>query len=229
MTTGLRIETRGRLPEEDDMSAISVIGSGGIAAAVGGLATKAGHAVEIISRDPARAQALADQIGGGATAGVFGAVPAGDLVLLAVPYSVVLGAVEQYGQALAGKILIDPTNPVANDLKSFVTPADTFGAQEIVRTAPADAIVVKAFNNQFSHILAACPVEGRPLDVLLAGDDAAAKAAVSAFVVSLGLRPLDVGPLPMARTLEHFCLLSLGLMTHAVKNTNFALGVDLSA
>ena len=47
--------------------------------------------------------------------------------------------------------------------------------------------------------------------------------------MSLGLRPLDVGPLPMARTLEHFCLLSLGLMTHAVKNTNFALGVDLSA
>ncbi len=229
MATGLRLERRGQPPEEDDMSPISIIGSGGIAAAVGGLAANAGHAVEIISRDPARAEALAKRIGGGATAGVFGAVPAGDLVLLAIPYSFVLGAVEQYGQALGGKILVDPTNPVATDLKSFVTPADTFGAQEIVRTAPADAIVIKAFNNQFSHILAAGPVEGRPLDVPLAGDDAAAKAPVSAFIVSLGLRPLDVGPLPMARTLENFCLLSLGLMTHAVKNTNFALGVDLSA
>ena len=45
------------------MSAISIIGSGGMAAAIGGLAAKAGHTVEVMSRDPAKARALAEQVG----------------------------------------------------------------------------------------------------------------------------------------------------------------------
>ena len=133
--------------------------------------------------------------------------------------------VKQYGEALAGKLLIDITNPINSDFTDFVTPEDSFGAQEIVKAAPADADVVKAFNTQFSHILAG-PVEGHPLDVFLAGDDAQAKARVSAFIESLGLRPMDTGQLPMARTLEHLALLSLGLVAHSVKNTNFSLGVS---
>jgi len=149
------------------------------------------------------------------------------MVILAVPYAAVLDVVTRYGAALAGKLLVDITNPVAPDLKSFVAPADSFGAQEIVKAAPANAIIVKAFNAQFSHVLAAGPVGGHPVDVFLAGDDAPAKARVTAFIDSLGLRPMDVGPLPMARTLEHFALLSLGLMTHALNHTNFTLGVSL--
>src|SRR6202162_3321932 len=146
--------------------------------------------------------------------------------MLAVPYSAVLDVVKQYGEALAGKLLVDITNPVASDYTSFVTPEDSFGAQEIAEAAPANADIVKAFNTQFSHVLAAGPVEGHPLDVFLAGDDAQAKARVSAFIESLGLRPMDTGPLPMARTLEHACLLSLGLLAHSVKHTNFSLGVS---
>jgi len=209
------------------MSKISIIGSGGMAAAIGGLAAKAGHAVEVMSRDPAKARALAEQVGAGATTGTFGAAPAGDIVILAVPYAVVLDVVKPYGEKLAGKLLVDITNPINSDFTGFVTPEDSFGAQEIAKSAPADADVVKAFNTQFSHVLAAGSVEGRPLDVFLAGDDAQAKARVAAFIESLGLRPMDVGPLPMARTLEHFALLSLGLMTHSLKHTNFALGVSL--
>jgi predicted dinucleotide-binding enzyme len=135
--------------------------------------------------------------------------------------------VKQYGEELAGKLLVDITNPINSDFTDFVTPEDSFGAQEIAKAAPADADVVKAFNTQFSHVLAAGPVEGHPLDVFIAGDDAQAKARVSAFVESLGLRPMDTGPLLMARTLEHVCLLSLGLMAHSVKHTNFAIGVSL--
>ena len=56
--------------------------------------------------------------------------------------------------------------------------------------------------------------------------EAEAKARVSAFIESLGLRPMDTGQLPMARTLEHLALLSLGLVAHSVKNTNFSLGVS---
>ena len=207
------------------MSTISIIGSGGMAAAIGGLAAKAGHTVEVMSRDAAKARALAEQIGAGATTGTFGAAPAGDIVILAVPYSAVLDVVKQYGEALAGKLLVDITNPVAPDLTSFVTPEDSFGAQEIAKAAPADAQVVKAFNTQFSHVLTAGPVEGHPLDVFLAGDEA--KAGVSAFVESLGLRPMDTGPLLMARALEHARMLTLGLLTHSIKHTNFSIGVSL--
>lgn len=210
-----------------EISTISIIGSGEMAAAIGGLAARAGHTVEVMSRDAGKARALAKQVGAGATTGTFGAAPAGDIVILAVPYSAALEVVKQYGEALAGKLLVDITNPVASDHTSFVTPGDSFGAQEIAKAAPANAVVVKAFNTQFSHVLAAGSVEGHPLDVFIAGDDAQAKARVSAFIQSLGLRPMDTGALPMARTLEHVCLLSLGLLTHSVKHTNFSIGVSL--
>ena len=198
-----------------------------MAAAIGGLAAEAGHTVEVMSRDRAKAQALAEQIGAGATAGGFGAAPAGDIVILAVPYAVVLDVVKQYGEELAGKLLVDITNPINSDFTGFVTPEGSFGAQEIAKAAPADADIVKAFNAQFSHILAAGPIDGHPLDVFLAGDDAQAKARVAAFIESLGMRPMDTGTLPMARTLEHFALLSLGLVRHSVNHTKFALGVSL--
>lgn len=207
------------------MSTISLIGSGGMAAAIGGLAAKAGYRVEVVSRDAAKARALAESIGLDATTGTFGTVPAGELVILAVPYSAVLEVVEQYGEALAGKVLIDITNPIQPDFSGFLTPDDSFGAREIAKVAPADAKIVKAFNTQASHVLAARPSAGPPLDVFLAGDDALAKTRVSAFVQSLGLRSLDVGSLTMARTLEHACMLWLGLMAHSIHNGNFSISV----
>jgi 8-hydroxy-5-deazaflavin:NADPH oxidoreductase len=57
---------------------------------------------------------------------------------------------------------------------------------------------VKAFNTIFGHVLA----QDRNMDALIASDDAAAKASVSAFIESLGLRPLDAGGLAMAYWLE---------------------------
>lgn len=209
------------------MSTISIIGSGGMAAAIGGLAARAGHIVEVMNRDAAKAQALAGQIGAGATAGTFGTTPAGDIVILAVPYSAVLEVLKQYGEKLAGKLLIDITNPIKPDFSGFLTPEGSFGALEIARAAPADADIVKAFNTQFSHVLAVGAVKDHLLDVFIAGDNVQAKARVSAFIASLGLRPLDTGPLFMARPLEHACMLCLGLMTHSVRHTNFSIGVSL--
>lgn len=209
------------------MSTITLIGSGGMAKAIGHLAGNAGHAVEVMSRDPDNARALAEQLGAGATAGTFGAIPAGDIVILALPYSAVLGVLKRYGQALAGKLLVDITNPVGADFTSFVTPDESFGAKEIVNAAPADAQVIKAFNTLFSHVLSAGSIDGHTLDVFIAGDDSHAKERVSTFIESLGLRPWDTGSLLMARTLEHVCLLSLGLMTHSIKHTRFEIGVRL--
>ena len=82
-------------------------------------------------------------------------------------------------------------------------------------------------NTLYSHVLAAGPADGRLVDVFIAGDDAQAKARVSAFIESLGLRPWDAGDLPMARVLENAGLLELGLIAHSVKHANFSLGVSI--
>ncbi len=135
--------------------------------------------------------------------------------------------VSEYGDALDGKVIVDITNPITPDAKGFVTPEGSSGAQEIAKAAPAGAHVVKAFNTLFSGVLAAGSAEGHPLDVFIAGDDAQAKAQVSAFIESLGLRPMDAGELPMARALENVALMQLGLVANSVKHTNFALGVNI--
>jgi hypothetical protein len=66
------------------MSSISIIGSGNMASAIGALAVKGGNAVEVIGRNAAKAAALARALGNGATAGTWGAAPAGEIVILAV-------------------------------------------------------------------------------------------------------------------------------------------------
>ena len=202
---------------------ISIIGLGTYARAIGTRAVEGGNAVEVIGRDAAKAKDLAAALGGGSTAGTFGTAPVGDIVILAVPYASAVSVVAQYGDALAGKVIIDISNTfAAADDTELVTPGGSSGAQEIAKAVPASAHVVKAFNTVFGHILG----QGSPLDVLFAGDDARAKASVSAFIESLGLRPLDAGGLEMAHWLEGAGLLMMGLAGHGM-GFNIALGVDL--
>jgi predicted dinucleotide-binding enzyme len=207
------------------MSSITIIGLGTMAGALAARALAAGNAVEIVGRDPAKTEETAAALGGGATAGTFGTTPAGDLVILAVPYAGAVPVVARYGDALAGKVVIDVSNTSTADATGLVTPDGTSGAQEIAKAAPASAHVVKAFNTVFGHILAL----GGPLDVLLAGDDAPAKAGVSAFIESLGLRPLDAGGLEMARWLEGAGVLMISLARNGVGDFDFSLGINLPA
>jgi predicted dinucleotide-binding enzyme len=205
------------------MSTISIIGAGNMATAIAGRIAKAGHTVEVVNRDPAKARALADKLGTGATTGTYGAAPKGDIVILAVPYAGAAAAVADFGDALDGKVVIDIANPVAPDLSGLVTPSGSSGAQETARGLPAGAHVVKAFNTIFGHVLA----KGGRLDAFIAADDAEAKARVSAFLESLGLRPLDVGGLHMAQTLEALGLMMIGLAKNGAGTWDFAMNVEI--
>lgn len=205
------------------MSTISIIGSGGMAAAVGGRIAKAGYTVEVVSRDPAKAQALADTLASGAITGTYGATPAGEIVILAVPYTHALAVLADFGKALGGKVIIDITNPVASDLSGLVTPHGSSGAQEIAKVVPASAHVVKAFNTLFGHVL----TKDKRLDAFIAADDAHAKASVSTLLESLGLRPLDVGNLQMAQSLEWLGLMMIGLAKNGAGTWDIAINVDL--
>ena len=203
------------------MATISIIGSGNMATAIGTRAAKHGHTVELMSRDTAKAQALADQIGNGATVGTYGARPAGDIVIVAVLYAGAVDVVTHYGDALAGKILVDITNPFNADASGVVTTPGDSVSQQIAAVAPEGAHVVKAFNTIFGGVLA----EDKPMDAFFAGDSAEAKAQVAAFLESLGMRPLDAGALEMAHALEWAGILLVGLAGNGA-GFDVALGID---
>jgi predicted dinucleotide-binding enzyme len=205
------------------MSTISIIGSGTMATAVAGRIAKAGHTVEVVNRDAAKARELAGKLAGKAITGTYGAAPAGDIVILAVPYGSVAAVVADFGDALGGKVIIDLANPVNADMTGLVTPAGSSGAQETAKRLPADVHVVKAFNTIFGHVLA----KGGRLDAFIAADDAETKARVSTFLESLGLRPLDVGGLNMAQTLEALGLLMIGLAKNGAGSWDIAVKVDI--
>jgi predicted dinucleotide-binding enzyme len=202
---------------------ISIIGAGGMAAAIAGRTIKAGHTVEVIVRDPSRAQAFADRLGAGVTTGTYGAAPKGEIVILAVPYGSAASVVADFGAALAGKVVIDITNPIAPDLSGLISPSGSSGAQETARGLPAGAHIVKALNTLFGPVLA----KGGRLDAFIAGDDGAAKAGVAAYLDSLGLRPLDIGALHMAQTLESLGLLMIGLAKNGAGSFDIAMHVDI--
>jgi len=188
---------------------------------IGTLAVSGGNTVEVMGRDQSKAADLAKALGGSATTGEWGTAPAGDIVIVALLYEAVVPVVAQYADALAGKIIVDISNPFNPEADGLATREDTSIAQEAAKAVPASASVFKAFNTIFRHVLE----NGRPLDVFIAGDNAQAKASVEAFIESLGLRPLDVGGLKMAHWLEGAGLIVMGLARHGLGNWDLALGV----
>jgi len=154
------------------MSSISIIGTGNMARTIGTLAVAGGNTVEVMGRDQSKAADLARALGGGATTGEWGTVPAGDIVIVAVLYDSVVPVVAEYGDALAA----GPSSTSATLQfrgRWLATREDTSIAQEVAKAAPASASVFKAFNTIFRHVLE----KGRPLGVFIAGDNVQAKRA----------------------------------------------------
>jgi predicted dinucleotide-binding enzyme len=203
-------------------STISIIGSGKMATAIGTRAAKYGHTIELMSRNTVKAQALAEQIGNGATVGTYGARPTGDIVIVAVLYAGAVDVVTHYGDALAGKILVDITNPFNADASGLVTTAGNSVSQQIAAIAPEGAHVVKAFNTIFGGVIA----DDKPVDVFFAGDGAEAKASVATFAESMAMRPLDAGGLEMTHALEWAGILLVGLANNGA-GFDLALGTEV--
>src|SRR3954454_11194986 len=104
------------------MSSITLIGTGNMARTIGTLAVAGGNTVEVMGRDQSKADRLAEALGGGATAGKWGAVPAGDIVITALLYAGVVPVVAEFGDALADKVIVDMSNPVNADATGLVSP-----------------------------------------------------------------------------------------------------------
>ncbi len=199
---------------------ITIIGTGNMGRGIGTRALAGGNNVTLVGHRPGEAENLAAELQGAAQGGAsVRAAPAGapladDVIVLAVPYTAAASVVQRYGDQLAGKIVVDITNPVDFSTMSPAVAPGTSGAEEIAKGVPAGTNVVKAFNTTFAGTLVAGQVAGQPLDVFIAGDDAEAKASISQLVASAGLRAVDVGPLQRARQLE-----ALGLLHMVVQST----------
>jgi len=194
------------------MEQVTIIGSGNMARAIAIRMLAARHSVQILGRNGQKTRDLVESLGAGAQGGGEGAAIEGGIVFLAVPYGEGKNTVLVYGEALAGKVVVDISNPV--DLSTFdrlLVPTGSSAVEEIARHASTDAHVVKAFNTCLAKPLEAGTVAGLPLDVFIAGDSEQAKVKVSAVVAASGLRPIDVGPLRRARELEAMMLLVMSL------------------
>lgn len=191
---------------------VTIVGAGNMGRGIGTRLVAGGHEVEIVDRDPGQARALADELGGSATALEAGEPFGGDVVVFALYYPGIKDAVREYSDRLAGKVVVDITNPVNTETwDDLATPAGTSSAEEIAELVPQGTPVVKAFNTTFAPTLVAGEVGGQQLDVLIAGDDDDAKRKVEELVSDGGLRPLDVGPLRRARQLEQLGFLHISV------------------
>lgn len=191
---------------------VTIIGAGNMGRAIGTRAVSGGHEVEIVDRDPGDAQRLAEELGGSATALEPGAPFGGEVVVFALYYPGIKDAVREYGDRLAGKVVVDVSNPVDTETGDrLVTTPGTSAAEELAQLVPQGTQVVKAFNTTFAGTLVAGEVAGQQLDVLIAGDDDDAKRKVSQLASDGGLRPIDTGPLTRAQQLEQVGFLHMAL------------------
>lgn len=208
----------------------TIIGAGNMAGGIGTRFVAGGESVTLVNRDTAKAQETAQQVQAAAEKGAtvstapFGSPIRDEVVVLALPYSALAEVVRQYAPQLAGKIVIDITNPLNATYDDLATPPGSSAAEEVATLVP-HARVVKAFNTTFAGTLVAGQVAGEPLDVFIAGDDADAKARVAQLVRAGGLRPLDVGPLKRARQLEGLGLLHI--TEQFTLNTGFGSAVKI--
>ncbi len=175
------------------MAHLSIIGTGNMGQAIASVAGKGGHTVQLLASSDTDTQVT------------------GEIVVLAVPYPAVGEVIAQRGESLAGKIVVDITNPLNFEtFDSLVVASDGSAAAEIAAALPQSR-VLKAFNTNFAGTLTAGAVGSLTTTVLIAGDDADAKSTLAGIVTSGELNAIDAGPLKRARELEAVGFLQLTL------------------
>jgi 8-hydroxy-5-deazaflavin:NADPH oxidoreductase len=187
---------------------VSIIGTGKMGQAIANVSTKGGHRVELLGKDdPAT----------------------GDIVVLAVPHSAMHDLLQQRSGSLAGKVVVDISNPVDfATFDSLAVPADSSATAEIAAALP-HSHVLKAFNTTFAATLATGKVGPLTTTVLIAGDNTDAKILLADVITTGGLHAIDAGPLRRARELEALGFLQLTLAARELVPWTAGFGLVTSA
>jgi predicted dinucleotide-binding enzyme len=163
----------------------------------------------VASVGEARLKALGDALGVETTHVNIDAVADADAVALAVPFGALESITSEISDQTVGKIVIDATNPINEDASGLATEGAS-GAELVQQQLPR-AKVVKAFNTVLAANQDKGAIDGTQLDGFLAGDDPDANQQVAELLEEIGYRPIDVGPLAMARYLEAMAFLNISL------------------
>ena len=202
---------------------IGIIGSGNVGGALGVRFSQTGHTVTFASRNPQSDEMakLVAKAGNLACAASLDETVAGnEILLLATPWPATKPILEGL-PSLAGKTLIDATNPLLPNLQGMELGTTTSGAEEVAKWA-AGAHVVKAFNTVGFNIMEN-PAFGEAKALLLyCGDDTAAKSSARQLANDIGFDAVDAGPLTQARLLEPLALLWISLAFQQKMGREFA-------
>lgn len=175
------------------MAAITIFGKGNMGSAIGDVFKQGGNQVAFIdSKDPVE--------------------NLGDIVVLAVPYNAALSIAKANKDALAGKVVVDISNPLNFDTwDSLEVPADSSAAAQLAGLLP-DSKVIKAFNTTFAATLMSRKVSDKEqTTVMAAGDDDAAKQQLAEALTDSGVAFVNAGSLKRARELESLGFLQMTL------------------
>jgi NADPH-dependent F420 reductase len=189
---------------------IAIIGAGNVGRALATSFSRAGHGVIITSRDPERAGTVATETGTRVAASNAEAAAAADVVVLAIPFTSAESVADEIRDDVAGKPVVDASNRMSFGPEGPAIDTDPSNAERLAAWLP-DAHLVKAFNTLFASNQADPVADGVQLDGFVAGDDESAKAVVLELVRSIGLNPVDVGPLARAQQLEQLAFLNIAL------------------
>jgi 8-hydroxy-5-deazaflavin:NADPH oxidoreductase len=183
---------------------IAIIGGGAVGSALGSLLHNAGRKFVIGRRSD----------GGGAlpAATIEQAIDAADIVILAVPFTAARQLLPAHAARLAGKILVDATNPLNEDWSPLLLGEENSAGEEVARLVP-EARVVKAFNTIFADVMRPDRQSrnGQRVSAFVASDDDAAAEEVSALAQAAGFEPVWAGPMASARWLEAMAHLNIRL------------------
>lgn len=175
------------------MTSISIIGTGNMSKAIAAVAERGGNNVQTLGHSDSNVAVN------------------GDIVVLAVPFSAVADIVDQRGDSLTGKVVVDITNPVNFEtFDSLTVPAESSATAVIAGLLP-NSHVLKAFNINFASTLTDGTLGSAATTVLIAGDDNGAKTVLAEVVRSGGLTAVDAGSLSRARELESVGFLQMTL------------------
>jgi len=189
---------------------IAIIGAGNVGRALATSFVRAGHTVTLASRDAEDAGSVAATAGATAASTNVDAVAGADVIVLATPFASAPAIATEIGEAVAGKVVVDVSNRMSFGPNGPEIDTTTSNAEELAELLPRSD-VVKAFNTLFATNQSDPIADGVQLDGYVAGDDATAKTTVLALVESVGLHPVDVGPLARARQLEGLAFLNIAI------------------
>ena len=204
---------------------LAIVGAGNVGAALGRGWVRAGHDVVFGVRDPdhAKTTALLADMRGARADTVADAVRGADVVILATPWAAVRDALQSAGD-LRGRVVLDCTNPVTDDLQGLAVGLTTSGGEQVAAWATG-ARVVKIFNTTGAANMADPRYPSGGATMLYCGDDADAKAVGARLAADLGFAPIDAGRLREARFLEPFTLMWIHLAVFQKLGTDFVFNL----